>query len=446
MCEKTKQKLGTTRSKSLGSRGLEKWWSDRFGEPGPNVNETSPYCSEKDQAIEMFIRGMRPSGRVFSRAFSTAKNKSSKKQFGTIGAAVAVGVVSYTVYQQGQRTMPVQCEGKKEGDSTAVASSSPVKEKIQSHPEMRQKMETLIRRKQKEIIAKMEEIDGKKFFLDEWTREDGNGGGITGVIEDGNVIEKGGCNISIVNGTLPAAGVAKMKSNHESLKNARTNPDGSVPFWVCGLSLIMHPKNPMAPTVHLNYRYFETQNADGSPQAWWFGGGADLTPYYVFEEDCKEFHKDLKEACDRSSKDYYPRFKKWCDEYFYNKHRNEGRGIGGIFFDDLDDRDPLEIYQFVEDSFNAFLKSYPSILNRRINMPYTEKQREWQLIRRGRYVEFNLVHDRGTAFGLQTPGARIESILVSLPLYASWRYNHHPEEGSEEERLIKTLKETKEWV
>lgn len=217
----------------------------------------------------MFIRGSRPNGRLFSRAFSTARNASSKRHFGTAGAAVAVGVVSYTVYQQSRGTMPVQCEGKKKEDTFVEGAASLAKEKIQSHPEMRQKMEELIRRKQQEIIAKMEEIDGKKFFLDEWTREDGTGGGITGVIEDGNVIEKGGCNISIVNGTLPAAGVAKMKSNHESLKNASTNPDGSVPFWVCGLSLIMHPKNPMAPTVHLNYRYFETQNADGTPQAWW---------------------------------------------------------------------------------------------------------------------------------------------------------------------------------
>lgn len=390
-------------------------------------------------------------GRVFSRAFTSARSTTQPRRLllNSAGAALVVGTVGYySVYRyhnHHQSIMAtVECEAN--NANSGSASEAPAKDKIQNHPEMRKKMEELIRRKQKEIIGKMEEIDGKKFFLDEWTREDGNGGGITGVIEDGNVIEKGGCNISIVNGTIPATGVAKMKNDHESLAKAATNPDGSVPFWVCGLSMIMHPQNPMAPTVHLNYRYFETQNADGTPQAWWFGGGADLTPYYLFEEDAKEFHRDLKEACDNTSSDFYPRFKKWCDEYFYNKHRNESRGIGGIFFDDLDERDPMEIYKFCEDAFDAFLKSYPSILTRRKDLPFTEKQKEWQLIRRGRYVEFNLVHDRGTAFGLQTPGARIESILVSLPLHAMWRYNYHPEPGSEEEKLINALKVTRNWL
>lgn len=311
-------------------------------------------------------------------------------------------------------------------------------------PQMRQKMEELIRRKQKEITTRLSEIDGKEFFFDEWKRPNNGGLGISAVLQDGNVIEKGGANISIVQGVIPPEGVKKMRQDHSSLK--AVDADGNVPFWVCGLSMIMHPKNPMAPTVHLNYRYFETQNEDGSPAAWWFGGGADLTPYYLFPEDAKLFHQDLKDACDKHGADIYPSFKKWCDKYFWNKHRNESRGIGGIFFDDLSDRDPNEIYGLVEDCFDAFLKSYPTILERRKDMPFTEKQKEWQLLRRGRYVEFNLVHDRGTAFGLATPGARIESILVSLPLHASWRYCHEPEEGSEEEKLVEVLKNQQEWV
>jgi coproporphyrinogen III oxidase len=293
-------------------------------------------------------------------------------------------------------------------------------------------MEKLIRRKQKEIIAAMEKIDGNKFYLDEWRRPDNSGGGITGVLQEGNVFEKGGCNISIIEGSIPEEGLKKMRANHRSLQMTSQK---RVPFKVCGLSMIMHPINPMAPTVHLNYRYFETQNEDGSPQAWWFGGGADLTPTYLFEEDAELFHKT-----------YYSKFKKWCDKYFYNKHRGEARGIGGIFFDDLADRDPNEILKFVEDSFDAFLKSYPAIMERRKDMPYTEQQKQWQQIRRGRYVEFNLVHDRGTAFGLQTPNARIESILISLPLTARWVYDHHPEPDSEEARLVDVLKNPREWA
>ncbi|ANB14065.1 coproporphyrinogen oxidase [Sugiyamaella lignohabitans] len=316
---------------------------------------------------------------------------------------------------------------------------------IAGDPTMRSKMEALIRKKQKEIIAALEKVDGgeKKFFLDEWDRPEKRGGGITGVLEGGKVIEKAGVNISIVQGAIPPSGIKKMKADHASLYA----PEGeSLPFWVCGLSLIVHPQNPMAPTTHLNYRYFETQNPDGSPQAWWFGGGADLTPYYLFEEDAVLFHQEHKDACDKHDAEYYPKFKKWCDKYFYNAHRHEGRGIGGIFFDDLANKEPEKIYEFVQSGFDAFLNSYTTILNRRKDLPYSDEQKNWQLIRRGRYVEFNLVHDRGTAFGLQTPNARIESILVSLPLHVSWVYNHQPVAGSEEEKLVQALKTPREWV
>lgn len=308
---------------------------------------------------------------------------------------------------------------------------------------MLEKMEALVRQRQKDIVQALENEDGKKFYVDEWKRDDGKGGGITCVIQRGNVIEKAAVNISIVEGKIPPEGVKKMKANHASL---HASEGQSLPFKVVGLSMIVHPQNPLAPTTHMNYRYFETQNEDGSPFAWWFGGGADLTPYYLFEEDCRLFHEEHKKACDKHDATFYPKFKKWCDEYFRNTHRGEGRGIGGIFFDDLADRSPEEVFAFVQDGFQAFINSYIPILNKRKDMPFTEDQKNWQLIRRGRYVEFNLVHDRGTAFGLHTPGARIESIMCSMPLYASWEYDHHPVKGSEEDLLVRVLREPKEWA
>lgn len=308
---------------------------------------------------------------------------------------------------------------------------------------MRLRMEQFIKQQQSEIVRALESVDGKKFQIDEWDRPNG-GGGISCVLQDGNVFEKAGVNISVVYGTLPRGAIAKMRANHKAL-----DPDvESLEFFAAGLSLVLHPHNPMAPTVHLNYRYFETANNDGSTNAWWFGGGTDLTPSYLFDEDVIHFHKGIKDACDKHDKDYYPRFKKWCDEYFSVKHRGECRGVGGIFFDDLDDaeKDRESLFSFVQSCCGAFLPSYVPILQRRKEMPFTDKEKQWQQLRRGRYVEFNLVHDRGTAFGLQTPGARIESILMSLPLTARWQYQHEPEKGSREERLVNILKQPIEWV
>lgn len=307
---------------------------------------------------------------------------------------------------------------------------------------MRLRMEEFIKQQQKEIVHELEQVDGKKFRVDTWTREHG-GGGISSVLQDGNVFEKAGVNISVVYGTLPRAAIDKMRANHKSI-----DPDvQSLDFFAAGLSMVLHPVNPMAPTVHLNYRYFETENPDGSPAAWWFGGGTDLTPSYLFDEDAIHFHKTIKEACDSHDKEYYPRFKKWCDNYFSNKHRGETRGVGGIFFDDLEEgKDQENLFAFAQSCLKAFLPSYLPIINKRKDMPYTEKEKEWQQIRRGRYVEFNLVHDRGTAFGLNTPSARVESILMSLPLTASWRYMYEPEKGSREQRLVDVLKEPREWV
>lgn len=315
---------------------------------------------------------------------------------------------------------------------------------------MRLRMEKFVKSQQQEIVRALAELDGTDFRVDEWQRKEG-GGGITCVLQDGNVFEKAGVAVSVVYGTLPKPAIIKMRANHKNIAGGASTdslPD-SLEFFAAGLSLVVHPRNPMAPTVHLNYRYFETApNADGTPGAWWFGGGADLTPSYLFDEDAIQFHKSLKDVCDAHDRTYYPRFKKWCDEYFYNKHRGESRGIGGIFFDDLDEtvNDKENTFAFIQDALKSFVPTYVPIVRRRKDMPFTEREKEWQQIRRGKYVEFNLVHDRGTAFGLNTPGARVESILMSLPLTASWKYMFEPEPGSREERLVEVLRTPKEWV
>ena len=320
-----------------------------------------------------------------------------------------------------------------------------------THLPIRQQMEALIRRKQAEITKGLESLDTVKFHADSWTRGNDGGGGTSMVIANGSTFEKGGVNVSVVYGNLTPTAVLAMKDDHKNLKlpkDPKTGlpvPDG-VKFFACGLSMVIHPKNPHAPTTHLNYRYFETWNPDGTPQSWWFGGGADLTPFYLYEEDAKHFHELHKKALDKHDKTLYPKYKKWCDEYFYIAHRKETRGIGGIFFDDFDDRDPQEILKICEDCFDAFLPSYLPIIEKRKDMPYTEEEKQWQLIRRGRYVEFNLIYDRGTQFGLRTPGSRVESILMSLPEHASWLYNHHPAPGSREAKLLEVTTNPREWA
>ena len=267
-----------------------------------------------------------------------------------------------------------------------------------------------------------------------WERPEG-GGGRTRVIENGNVFEKGGVNISAVHGKLP--------HSMQQLFNV-----GQVDFFACGLSLVIHPKNPMVPTVHANWRYFEMYDLKGNIINQWFGGGQDLTPYYLYEEDAKHFHNICKTACDKHDLEFYPLYKKKCDEYFWNSHRNEARGVGGLFFDYLKETQTMKMddwYKFVVEVGNSFLDAYVPIVERRKDLPYTKDQRTWQEIRRGRYVEFNLVHDKGTLFGLKTNG-RIESILMSLPPHVQWVYNYHPEAGSKEDVLIKTLANPREWI
>lgn len=288
---------------------------------------------------------------------------------------------------------------------------------------------------QDRISIKLEEVDGKgQFHEDAWERP-GGGGGRTRVLEDGNVFEKAGVNISAINGSLP-----------ESLKEQFKVDEGD--FFACGLSIVIHPKNPFAPTVHANWRYFEMYNTEGEIVRQWFGGGQDLTPYYFFKDDVIHFHKNCKKVCDKYSSDFYNEFKQSCDEYFWNTHRNESRGVGGLFFDYLKETNEFSIqdrFDFVCAVGNNFLESYLPILNIRKHTLFSEENKLWQEIRRGRYVEFNLVHDRGTLFGLKTKG-RIESILMSLPPKVQWRYDYSPEIGSKEAELLDILSKPINWL
>lgn len=300
---------------------------------------------------------------------------------------------------------------------------------------MREQFYSYIQALQDRICAGLEAVDGKATFQEDlWERPEG-GGGRTRVIENGSVFEKGGVNISAVHGKLPESMQAYLKVEDAD-------------FFACGLSLVIHPKNPMVPTTHANWRYFELYDNNGKITKSWFGGGQDLTPYYLFEEDAKHFHQVCKTACDKHSMEFYPTYKKRCDDYFWNAHRNEARGIGGLFFDYLtptDDFSSQDWYNFVTEVGNSFLEAYVPIVNKRKDLEYTSEQRDWQEIRRGRYVEFNLVHDKGTLFGLKTNG-RIESILMSLPSHVQWKYNHHPEPGSKEAQLIEVLAHPKDWI
>lgn len=303
---------------------------------------------------------------------------------------------------------------------------------------MRSRFEQMIRKAQNSICAEVETVDGGKFREDAWVRENG-GGGISRVLQGGKVFEKAGVNVSVVYGTMPPEAVAAASARGVT-RDVGYAPGEAVPFFAAGISSVMHPWNPMAPTMHFNYRYFETDRG-----LWWFGGGTDLTPAYLFEEDVRHFHGTLKTACDRHDEKFYPNFKKWCDDYFLIKHRGERRGLGGIFFDDLNDRDASELLAFSNDCAGSVCEAYLPIVERRKDEEFTEEQKKWQQIRRARYVEYNLVYDRGTVFGLKT-GGRIESILMSLPLTARWEYDHTPAAGSWEDKTLAAMKDPVDWV
>lgn len=315
------------------------------------------------------------------------------------------------------------------------------KEQLEANrSDMKTKMELLVMKTQADFCRALEFLEefGTKFKVDRWTRAAG-GGGITCVLQDGNVFEKAGVNISVVHGTLPPNAIQQMRARGKKMQ------EGSLPFHAIGVSAVIHPRSPMVPTIHFNYRYFEVRNPDGSVQ-WWFGGGTDLTPYYLNEEDVKLFHSALKTACDKHHPEYYSNYKKWCDDYFVIPHRGERRGVGGIFFDDHDEPNQEAAYEFVKSCADAVIPSYVPIVEKHKHDAYGYAEREWQLLRRGRYVEFNLMYDRGTKFGLYTPGARYESILMSLPLHAKWAYMHEPPAGSKEAQLVEILKNPKDWL
>ena len=280
---------------------------------------------------------------------------------------------------------------------------------------------------QTRIVAALEAADGGRFGSDRWQRAEG-GGGVTRMLEDGAVFERAGVNVSRVQGaTLPASATA-----------SRPQLAGQ-PYEAMGLSLVLHPRNPYCPTVHMNTRFFSAGDT------WWFGGGMDLTPYYGFAEDARHFHATCRDALAPYGADYYPRYKRWCDEYFQLRHRGEPRGIGGIFFDDLADQSFDHSFALMRSVGEHFLPAYLPVLQRRKQSGYGERERTFQAYRRGRYVEFNLVYDRGTLFGLQS-GGRTESILMSLPPRAEWRYDWQPEPGSPEEALYKEFLVPKDWI
>lgn len=288
------------------------------------------------------------------------------------------------------------------------------------------------------ICRQLEETDGAIVFKeDDWERAGGKGGGgKTRTAARGKVFEKVGVNTSVVYGKVTDTMRSQLKLDGDK-------------WFACGLSLVIHPLNPYVPTVHANWRYFELYDGDGNVSDRWFGGGTDLTPYYLFEEDASHFHRALKDAIDPFNKEWYGHYKKNCDDYFTNTHReNEMRGIGGVFYDHLrpaGEEDAERLLQFQKVNGDAFLLAYLPIVEKRKEMPYGQREIYWQEIRRGRYVEFNLIHDKGTLFGLKTRG-RTESILMSLPPRARWEYDHHPEEGSPEEKLLEACCHPREWV
>jgi len=287
---------------------------------------------------------------------------------------------------------------------------------------------------QESICSDLESLDGKAIFeKDHWTKEDGNGSGITSVISNGNVFEKGGVNFSIVQGNKLPKSASAIRPELEGRK-----------YTALGVSLVLHPENPYIPTAHSNVRFFVAEEPGKEP-IWWFGGGFDLTPFYGFDEDAVHWHKTAKKACLPFGKKVYSKYKNWCDDYFYLEHRDEQRGIGGLFFDDLNEGGFDSCFEFMKSVGDHFSEAYLPIVIKRKDTPYGEKERSFQLYRRGRYVEFNLIYDRGTLFGLQS-GGRTESILMSMPPEVKWSYQFQVEKDSEEEKLYNHYLKPKEWI
>lgn len=286
---------------------------------------------------------------------------------------------------------------------------------------------------QQTICSEIELLDGGTVFeQDHWSRDDQRGNGISCIISNGNVFEKGGVNFSIIRGDKMPKSASALRPELEGRQ-----------YTALGVSLVLHPDNPYIPTAHANVRFFVAEE-QGKDPIWWFGGGFDLTPYYGFDEDAVHWHETAKKACIPFGKDVYPKYKKWCDDYFYLIHRNEQRGIGGLFFDDLNG-DFEECFDFMKSVGSHFTEAYIPIAKKRMNTTFSEKEKDFQLYRRGRYVEFNLIYDRGTLFGLQS-GGRTESILMSLPPKAQWSYQYKIEVGSEEEKLTSYFLKPRDWI
>ena len=295
-------------------------------------------------------------------------------------------------------------------------------------------VKVFLQKLQSEICKGLEGLDGSaKFRTDQWDRK-GGGSGITRIISDGDVLEKAGVNFSHVFGTsMPASATAD-----------RPELAGRA-FQAMGVSLVVHPRNPHVPTSHANFRLFVAEK-EGAEPVWWFGGGYDLTPYYGYEEDCRHWHHTAKQACEAFGEGYYEKFRDWCDEYFFLKHRNEPRGVGGLFFDDFNQLPFEESFAFVQSMANSYMDAYRPIVEKRKDSDYSSREKSFQEYRRGRYAEFNLVYDRGTVFGLQSGVGRIESILMSLPPVVQWVYDWQPEPGSAEEKLYTDFLIQREWA
>lgn len=309
---------------------------------------------------------------------------------------------------------------------------------------MRRRFEAICAEAQERICAALEVADGRgTFSRDTYQREGKAGGGLARVLTNGNVFEKAGVNLSVVYSEMPQEAV--RAATERGVDHGQEVKVGEkVPFFACGLSSVLHPKNPFCPTMHFNYRYFETDSG-----AWWFGGGTDITPSYLDTDDMRHFHGMYKDVCDRFDPTWYPKFKAWADEYFMIKHRGETRGLGGIFFDDFSSEDMDTHLKFSEACLAAVPEAYVPLVMKHKHDVFTVEQKDWQQMRRGRYVEFNLVYDRGTVFGLKMLASgvgRIESILMSLPETARWQYDHKPEPGSPEAEIMECFRSPQEWV
>eukprot|EP00450_Noctiluca_scintillans_P014917 CAMPEP_0194530262 /NCGR_PEP_ID=MMETSP0253-20130528/67156_1 /TAXON_ID=2966 /ORGANISM="Noctiluca scintillans" /LENGTH=364 /DNA_ID=CAMNT_0039375471 /DNA_START=258 /DNA_END=1349 /DNA_ORIENTATION=+ len=359
----------------------------------------------------------------------------------SMGLSVLGVVAGLSLVARRTAKRPATCTATERGTRTLTRSKSLCME-YEPQDSIRRRFEALAAEAQRSICEKIAAHDGKATFLrEEYTRDSG-GGGVSCVLTNGDVFEKAGVNLSVVYGEMPQEAL-RAATERGADRVGDLKPGEKVPFFACGISSVMHPKNPHSPTIHFNYRYFET---DGG--VWWFGGGSDITPSYLDVDDIKHFHGTYKKVCDAHDPAWYPRMKEEADKYFYIKHRGETRGLGGIFFDDFNSQTPDEHLAFTKECLDAVTESYIPVLQKHRSQPYSVREKEWQQIRRGRYVEFNLVYDRGTIFGLKmlpTGVGRIESILMSLPETARWQYCHEPEEGGPEEEITKAFRTPREW-